>query len=71
MDGHRRKRPAVNPAELQQALSALVGRPLGDADMSKIFPLFPEGVDFSFSGGCCLQHSPLRLLPPKACTFCM
>jgi hypothetical protein len=59
MDGHRRKRPAVNPAELQQALSTLVGRPLGDAEMSKIFPSFPEGIDFSFSGA--LPHSPHAL----------
>lgn len=41
-DGHRRKRHAVNPQELQQRVSKLVGRQLDDHDMSRIFPSFPD-----------------------------
>ena len=59
-DGHRRKRAAVNPAELQQALSTLVGRPLDEAEMSKLFPSFPESIDLA---GAPLMH----LTPPLAC----
>ena len=47
-DGHRRKRQAISKAEIQQRLSTFYGRPLDEADMSKILPEFAQG-EFSLN----------------------
>ena len=50
-DRHRTKRANVKAGKLQQKMSALMGRPLGDQELRAIFPSFSAQMPGSaFSG---------------------
>ena len=72
LEQNRRKRPAVNPQQLQQKLSVLVGRPLDERDMSRIFPTFPnitaDDTDIMLPGSACMgPYKGPQLAPFDAC----
>jgi len=60
------KRQHLTPQELQQRLSQLVGRPLGNQEMNQLIPNFPDlldGGDASFGQSfiisvCCGWRAP-------------
>ena len=56
-DRHRQKRANVQAGQLQQKMSTLMGRPLGEAELRTIFPSFSAQMPGSaFSGEGPLQH---------------
>ena len=72
LEQNRRKRPAVNPQQLQQKLSVLVGRPLDERDMSRIFPTFPnitaDDTDIMLPGSPCMgPYQGPQLAPLDTC----
>ena len=71
-DRHRQKRANVQAGQLQQKMSTLMGRPLGEAELRTIFPSFSAQMPGSaFSGEGPLQYRAtrfrlmrFRLMPP-------
>ena len=59
MEPAHAKRQHLSPAELQQRLSHLVGRPLGAQEMSRLIPNFPDLLEEHNSVG----EGPLWLTP--------
>ena len=79
-DRHRTKRANVKAGKLQQKMSALMGRPLGDLELRAIFPSFSAQMPGSaFSGvfptlACALLHlltqsRPLQKVIVSVVTF--
>jgi len=62
------KRQHLTPQELQQRLSQLVGRPLGNQEMSQLIPNFPDLLDGSnpnFGEGLQTIHFQLAVCAPR------
>ena len=57
MEPAHAKRQHLSPAELQQRLSHLVGRPLGAQEMSRLIPNFPDLLE---------EHSSIGQAPFRA-----
>ncbi len=56
-DRHRSKRANVQAGQLQQKMSALMGRPLGDTELRAIFPSFSASMPGSAFSGDSLTHA--------------
>ena len=57
-DRHRQKRANVQAGQLQQKMSALMGRPLGEAELRTIFPSFSAQLPGSAFSGAVVSLTP-------------
>ena len=57
-DRHRQKRANVQAGQLQQKMSALMGRPLGEAELRTIFPSFSTQMPGSAFSGALASLTP-------------